>query len=178
MSKNLVIFDGSNFYHKAKHLASHVHLSRFNYRKLAEALTGSQENEIEYCIGEIKLEKHSDVKTQKLYAGQQGLFYNLEKQNIAIKKGFMMKTQGIFHEKGVDVRIATDIVRGALKSEYDVCYVVSSDSDILPAIEAAMDAGKKIVYVAFERSPVSKALGINCSEMVFITKGMVENCAN
>ena len=66
MSKNLVIFDGSNFYHKAKHLAPHIHLSVFNYRKLAEELAAGTETDIEYCVGEIKLEKHSDAKTQKL----------------------------------------------------------------------------------------------------------------
>jgi uncharacterized LabA/DUF88 family protein len=177
MSKNLVIFDGSNFYHKAKKLAPNVHLTGFNYRKLAEALTGSNENVIEYCVGEIKPQKLADEKAGKLYAGQQALFYNLQKQNIVVKKGFMLKSQGIYHEKGVDVRIATDIVRGALKNEYDNCFIISSDSDVLPAIETAVNDGKIIVYVAFEGSVVSKALAINCSKTVFITKTMVENCS-
>ena len=81
-----------------------------------------------------------------------------------------MKLDGVFHEKGVDVKITTDIVRGALKNEYDCCYVISSDSDILPAIEAALESNKKIGYVTFEKSGVSKALAINYSEIIFITK--------
>ena len=89
----------------------------------------------------------------------------------------MMKIKDVYHEKGVDVRIATDIVRGALKNEYDTCYVISSDSDLLPAIETAIEASKKLIYVAFERTPVSKALGINCSEIIFITKSMIDGCA-
>lgn len=178
MAKNLVIFDGSNFYHKAKRLAPHIHLSRFNYAKLAKTLTGSKENDTEYCVGEIKPQKIQDEKAGALYAGQQKLFYHLEQQKVVVKKGFMLKNQGVYHEKGVDVRIATDIVRGALKNEYETCYVISSDSDILPAIETAIDAGKKVIYVAFEGTVVSKALAINSSSTVFITKSMIEKCAS
>lgn len=174
--RNLVIIDGSNFYHKAKALASDIHLSTLNYRKLFEGIVGSTQSDIEYCVGEIKLQKSADEKARHMYAGQQTLFYHLQKQRIVVKKGFMLKSQGSYHEKGVDVRIAIDIVRGALKDEYDACYIVSSDSDILPAIRDAMDVGKKVVYVAFEGSTVSRALAINCSYTKFITKGMLEQC--
>ena len=177
MPKNLVIFDGSNFYHKAKKLVPGVHLTVFNYRKLAETLTRSNENEIEYCVAEIKPQKLNDAKSATLYAGQQKLFYHLEQQRIVVKKGFMMKIKDAYHEKGVDVRIATDIVRGALKNEYDTCYIVSSDSDILPAIEAAISNGKKVIYVAFEGTVVSKALAINSSATIFITKSIIDSCA-
>jgi uncharacterized LabA/DUF88 family protein len=112
-----------------------------------------------------------------MYNGQMALFNNLKKQKIVIKKGFMMKIGNFYHEKGVDVRIATDIVKGALKNEYQFFYVISSDSDILPAIEAAMSVGKKVIYVAFEKTIISKALAINCSETVFITKNMLESCS-
>lgn len=175
--RNLVIIDGSNFYHKAKKIAPNIHLTNYNYRKLAEMITNSEANDIEYCVGEIKHRVSGDSKIQQLYAGQQALFYTLQKQDIAVKKGFMLKTQGIFHEKGVDVRMATDIVRGALKNEYDTCYLITSDSDILPAVEAAKEVNKEVVYVAFEGAVVSKALEANCSDRFFITKKMIENCA-
>lgn len=171
---NLVIIDGSNFYHKAKVLAPNVHLSTLNYRKLFEGIIGSAQSDIEYCVGEIKLQKGASEKARHMYAGQQTLFYNLQKQRIVVKKGFMLKSQEVYHEKGVDVRIAIDIVRGALKNEYDTCFVVSSDSDILPAIRDAINVGKKVVYVAFEGSMISKALAINCSYTKFITKSMLE----
>ncbi|MDP2630597.1 MAG: NYN domain-containing protein [Candidatus Uhrbacteria bacterium] len=175
--RRLVIIDGSNFYHKAKVLAPNIHFSTFNYRKLFEDIAGSSQISIEYCVGEIRLNKLADEKARSMYAGQQTLFYYLQKQRIVVKKGFMLKNQGVYHEKGVDVRIAIDIVRGALKDEYDTCHVVSSDSDILPAIRDAMDVGKRVVYVAFEGSMVSRALAINCSYTKFITKSMLESCA-
>lgn len=174
----LVIIDGSNFYHKAKVLASDIHLSTLNYRKLFEGINGGEVNAIEYCVGEIKLQQPIDEKARHMYAGQQALFYHLQKQHIVVKKGFMLKNASAYHEKGVDVRIAIDIVRGALKDEYDTCYIVSSDSDILPAIRDALDVCKKVIYVAFEGSIISKALAINCSYTKFITKGMLEQCAS
>ena len=88
MAKKFVIFDGSNFYHGSKKLAPEVHLTNFDYRKLAELITGSKDNAIQYCVGEIKRQR-GNPKSERMYAGQQTLFYNLEQQAITIKKGFM-----------------------------------------------------------------------------------------
>ncbi|OGE75428.1 MAG: hypothetical protein A3C85_02935 [Candidatus Doudnabacteria bacterium RIFCSPHIGHO2_02_FULL_48_21] len=85
MSKILVIFDSSNFYHRSKKVAPQVHLTKFHYRKLAEALTGTKEIDIEYCVGEIKRERNNPKSTQ-MYNGQMSLFYVLREQNIVIKK--------------------------------------------------------------------------------------------
>ena len=69
MSKNLTIFDGSNFCHKAKRVAPDVHLSCFNYRKLVETLTGSEENDIEYCVGKIKRDRNNK-QSKRMHNGQ------------------------------------------------------------------------------------------------------------
>ena len=89
MLSTLIIFDGSNFYHKAKKLSPEIHLTNFDYRKLSEALADNKNITIEYCVGEIKREKNE--KSKKIYNGQMALFDNLRKQKIIIKKGFMMK---------------------------------------------------------------------------------------
>lgn len=173
----MVIYDGSNFYHRAKKLAPYLHLTNFNYRKLADQLTGSLRNDIEYCVGEIKPQAFGEQKASRLYSNQQKLFYNLQKQGIVIKKGFMMKQGSYYHEKGVDVRIASDIIRGALKNEYNTCFVISSDSDILPAIQEAISAGKEVVYVCFERSVLSRALYSNCSRTIQISENLLQICS-
>lgn len=176
MKKNLVIFDGSNFYHGVKRLSPETHLTNFNYQKLVSALTANDKNSVEYCVGEIRQDSR-DKKSVKLYANQQALFYQLEKQGIEIKKGYMLKNDGAYHEKGVDVRIAIDIVRGALKDEFDKCFVISSDTDIIPAILEAKSDKKEIVYVGFSNF-VSRALKVNCSKTVIITERMIKSCSN
>jgi len=173
-----VIFDGSNFYHKSKRLAPEVHLTYFNYRKLAEIITGSKDNlDIEYCVGEIKRERNNS-KSRAMYNGQMALFSTLGLQSIAINKGFMMKHNDIYSEKGVDVKIATDILRGAFLDEYDECYIISSDTDIIPAIRCAIDIkNKTIVYVGFENF-ISKALDAHCSRTVILKKEHLTSCAS
>jgi len=173
--KALVIFDGSNFYHYAKKMCPSVHLTNFDYRKLAKIVTSSDNCQTQYCVGEIKREK-DNAKSEKMYAGQQSLFYSLEKQGIEVIKGFMLKTGGIYQEKGVDVRIALNILKGALKNDYDECYVISSDTDIIPAIKDAKNEGKKIVYVGFEDF-ISQAMKNNCSQYFIIKPNNLKSCA-
>lgn len=175
MKRSLVIFDGSNFYHGIKRVNRNIHLTNFRYRNLAEVLSKSKGCAVEYCVGEIR-KNDSDQKSRKMYSGQQSLFYNLEKQNIVIKKGYMLKSDGVYHEKGVDVIIALDILRGALKNEYDKCYIISSDTDIIPAIIEAKKSNKIIIYVGFDGF-VSRALKANCDQTILINKKYIEQFA-
>ena len=47
-------------------------------------------------------------------------------------------------EKGIDVLLALDVVLGAVRDEYDVAVVVSGDTDLIPAIDSAMECGKRV----------------------------------
>ena len=174
MKKILVIFDGSNFYHGVKRLSKNIHLTNFNYRKLAQKITGSKDVQIEYCVGEIK-QNHQSPKTRQLYAGQQALFYRLEQQKIKIQKGYMLREGSTYHEKGVDVRIAIDVLHGALKNTYDTCYIISSDTDIIPAILDAKSEKKQVIYIGF-KGFVSRAMKANCSKTIILDEKMIKKC--
>jgi uncharacterized LabA/DUF88 family protein len=50
-------------------------------------------------------------------------------------------------EKGVDVKLATDLLK--LKDIYEVGVIVSGDGDYVPAVETVKDWGKHIVNVSF-----------------------------
>jgi len=176
MKKILVIFDGSNFYHGVKRLSKNTHLTNFNYRKLSQKITGFEDVQIEYCVGEIKQNRQSP-KTKRLYAGQQALFYHLEQQKIKIQKGYMLRDGSTYHEKGVDVRITIDILHGALKNTYDICYIISSDTDIIPAILDAKTEGKQVVYTGF-KGFVSRAMKANCSRTIILDEKMIKECSN
>lgn len=169
--KILVQFDGSNFYNKVKKSLPEIHLTNFNYAGLVQSITQEKSSKAVYYVGEIK--KYSgNRKSATLYASQQSLFSHLRKQDIEIKLGYLLMSDGKFHEKGVDVQIAVDIVRGAIKNEYDICYLISSDTDLLPAIQTAKDEKKKIVYVGFENF-ISRALSKNCSSYLILKKNQI-----
>lgn len=168
MKKVFVQYDGSNFYNKIKKILPNSHLTSFNYVGLAKFIAKITPIKIIYYVGEIRKYPGSQ-KSEKLYASQQSLFLNLRKQAVKIKLGYLLKTNNVFHEKGVDVQIAVDIARGAIKNEFDICYLISSDTDLLPAIQTAKDENKKIIYVGFENI-VSYALMKNCSSYLILRK--------
>ncbi|MBI2029956.1 NYN domain-containing protein [Candidatus Gottesmanbacteria bacterium] len=171
----LVQFDGSNFYNKVKRILPKIHLTHFSYRNFAEFLVKGKLNQVIYYVGEIR-KYPGKRKSETLYSNQQSLFLHLRKQDIEIKLGYLLMSDGKFHEKGVDVQIAVDIVRGAIKNEYDKCYLISSDTDLLPAIKTAKDEGKKIIYVGFENF-ISRALLKNCSSYIILKKSQIQKFA-
>ena len=64
-----------------------------------------------------------------------------------------MPTGGTYKEKGTDVKIAIDLVIGAVDDQYDTAILVSSDTDLIPAIQYLKYKKKKLEYVGFAHKP-------------------------
>ena len=62
-----------------------------------------------------------------------------------------------FEEKESDVRIATQIVSDAYEKNCDVAIIVSADSDMIPSVELAKQAGQT-VYIYFPPNHYSSNL--------------------
>jgi len=146
-----IIIDGNNFYHRLKELKL-TDLLSFDYEKFAQFLFGrrilASKN---YYIGAIR-EERNNPKSKELMIGQQKLIGKLQKGNWVIKFGHMLKTDE-YHEKGVDVQIAVDILIGAYENLYDTAILVSSDTDLIPALAKARSMKKKIEYIGFSHKP-------------------------
>jgi uncharacterized LabA/DUF88 family protein len=85
-------------------------------------------------------------------------------------------------EKGVDVRIAIDVIRMAHRREYDVALIFSQDQDLsevaseIRAIAGEQDRWIKIAS-AYPVSPtVPEARGINKTDWIPITRAVYETC--
>ena len=156
MKRIFVIIDGSNFYHKIKSITPEIaDTTHFNYRGLCEKLTfGGSIVSINYYIGIVHA-KRNDLRGQQLRKNQNRLFYHLKspKQNINVIGGYLMRNGNSFHEKGVDVNMAVDLLIGAFKDTYDLAILISSDSDLIPAIKEVRKLGKEIEFVGFQVSP-------------------------
>jgi len=151
MSKKAIIFiDGSNFYYRLKSLTKemkNISLFRFDYAKFCKWLCkGYRIVDIIYYIGAVK-RKNRDKKSEKLYADQQRLFYNLWRQGVKVITGQLIQyPDKIYHEKGVDVRIAVEMIRFARQDKYDTGFLISSDTDLVPAVEEVFSFNKKVKY--------------------------------
>lgn len=108
-----------------------------------------------YYVGQVKIERENEKSTE-LHANQQRLFAFLESSipNIKIIKGRIQNFKGLYKEKGVDVRMALDIYRLANENLYDKAVIISSDSDLISAIELVKMMGNKTVeYIGFSNRP-------------------------
>jgi uncharacterized protein (TIGR00288 family) len=85
----------------------------------------------------------------------------------------LLKSDGVFHEKGVDVNIAVDMLVATYENLADTIYLVSSDTDLIPAIQKTQQKGKKVVYVGFSHK-LSYALVATCKETRTLTKDTLE----
>ena len=156
--KVAVFIDGSNLYFKLRTLIpSKMDFIRYRYRELALSMIGPGEklSYLGYYVGVVRDTKRTrdHEKTLELLRNQQKLFEQLRHQGIDIVKGYLLERDGKYFEKGVDVRLAVDIVTMAQAKAYDVGIIISSDTDLIPAIQAAQRLKREIVHVGFEHQP-------------------------
>lgn len=70
-------------------------------------------------------------------------------------------------QKGVDVSLATDILRHAWQETCEICIIISGDEDYKDAIDVAKDKGVKIWIVSF-KDRLSKELGNSADRLIFL----------
>jgi len=87
----------------------------------------------------------------------------------------MARSQGRWYEKGVDVKIATDLVAWAYQGWYDTAIVVSGDSDLVPAAQEVRRLGGK-VETAMPRARRSWHLLQVSSRFMEIDRALFERC--
>ena len=169
-----IYIDGSNFYYKLRELKI-SNIIYFGYQGLAEKLAGKRKITIKrYYVGAVR-SKEKDKRGQKLRRGQIKLFNHLSssKQGFSIQRGYLMKNDGVYHEKGVDVKIAVDLLVGAYENLYDTAILVSSDTDLIPAIQKVRQLKKDVEYIGFSYKP-SYGLIKNATETRLLTKNDVK----
>jgi uncharacterized LabA/DUF88 family protein len=151
----LILFDGSNFYHILKHKEVDIKKTlTYRYNKLSNFLAEKRKVvSIKYYVGVATFDKNKPQKSQKLVSNQQRLFSILNKQNIDVVRGYMMKNNGVYHEKGVDVKLAIDMIVGAYEDEFDTVILISSDTDLIPAVEKVIKKGKRVEYIGLSYRP-------------------------
>ncbi len=121
-----IIIDGNNFYHRLKEL-NFKKLLNFDYEKFAQFLSGKREIVLKkYYIGAGR-EEPDNPKSKELMAGQQKLLTKLQRGGWEIGLGELLKTGNFYHEKGVDVLIAVDLLVGAYENKYDYGLITHSD---------------------------------------------------
>ncbi len=152
--KVAVYIDGNNFYNYLKDKEINFpEGSKFNYSKFVEFLVGERQCVSKrYYVG-IARNLDGTEKSKQIVRGQQKFLSNIENEGLIIKRGRVMYDKGRIREKGTDVKIAVDLVVGAVDNLYDTAILVSSDTDLVPAVRYIKYKGKKLEYVGFSHNP-------------------------
>lgn len=171
-----IFIDGANFYHL---VLKKLELGevQFDFEKFANFLANGRvisETGKRFYTGAVR-EKEGDTKSKEAMSKQTSLFTLLKKNKWEIKTSKLKRrTEEIsidgrvegyqnllklgvtkirferLREKGIDVKLATDLIVGAVDNQYDTAIIVSSDSDLIPAIDWVRYRMKKTVeYVGF-----------------------------
>ena len=125
-----VYIDGGNTYQRLKEVGIPEKSTRFDFSVFVKHLVGERE-----------------LISKRYYVG-------VVKNFDGSAKGEQMVNGGAIREKGVDVKLAVDLVIGAADNIYDTAIVVSSDTDLIPAIKYVRKAKDKTVeHVGFGANP-------------------------
>ena len=166
MSEKVAVFiDGGNLYRLLK---EHGILpgKRFDYSGFVDLLLRGRILATKtYYVGIVRNHDKS-AKSQKMVENQQKFLTNLESQGFYIERGRIVYDHKI-REKGVDVKIAVDLVVGAIEHQFDTAVVVSSDTDLIPAVKYLVGKGRKVEYVGFSTRP-SLGMTKECSLSVLL----------
>lgn len=167
MPKCLILIDGSNFFFKLKDLQLH-NLLEFNFSGFTKFLARSEKIiGAKYYVGRVR--QDGSAHADKMLANQQKLLEVLKKHKFRYELGYLMKSDGVYHEKGVDVHMAVDMLVAAYENLCDRIILVSSDTDLAPAIKKAQEKGKTVEYIGFSHKP-SVAMVRFCKESRLLTK--------
>lgn len=160
--KVIVYVDGFNFYYGLKQSLKWRKYYWLDIVKLFESFMRTNQ---ELVAVKYFSAKSTDIEQSR----RQNAFFQANKENpkFYLILGKYLKKEitcfncgNIIHtheEKETDVRIATQIVADAYEKNSDVSIVVSADSDMVPAIELALQAKQK-VFVYFPPNQYSSNL--------------------
>jgi uncharacterized LabA/DUF88 family protein len=148
-----IYFDGSNTYNKLKTLGLPEEGKRFDFSAFVAHIVGERKLiSKRYYVGIVRNHDDSE-KGEKLVRKQQQFLETLRSSGFEVKPGKIMYDGGRIREKGVDVKLAIDLVIGAADNLYGTAIVVSSDTDLIPAIKYARYKKKNVEYVGFAGEP-------------------------
>ena len=80
---------------------------------------------------------------------EQQRYHDILRTMPSVSLGEGWRSPPDYVEKAVDVKLAINLVMMARNNDYDVAYLVTSDSDLAPAVDMVREIGKEVVYVYF-----------------------------
>ena len=111
------------------------------------------------------------------FSSMDSFLYNLKQlPRFEVRLGKIAKRGSDFQQKRVDVLLSVDLVRMSWDHQIQRAIIVSGDSDYVPAVLAAKDAGV-LVQVYYHPRSMHDELRSACDERFEITDALVKACS-
>lgn len=166
MPSYILFIDGENFLHKVedvlkeeKSVGAKQQIAGMNLDNLFKlSLQGLKLTRKIFYVARLHQHPDTKKKSEELIKLQRKLRNNLVKQGYEFVIAGNVRAQRvngkiIFREKGVDVKIAVDMVSLACDKKLDAAILCSSDSDLQPAVAELKRRKVEVVYLGFETNP-------------------------
>jgi len=181
--QTILLVDGENIKGKIRSVFKDASKGKpawheYDFRGLLDkVLEGIKRDREVFYFARIKEHEQSKEKSRRLVEDQRQLKTHLEKQGFEVilsgrVRGQFEDGQGgkkvlVFKEKGVDVKIAVDMVSLSCDKKAREIILGSSDSDLQPAIKEVRDRQVSCVYLGFEAQP-NKGLTFTTNRTILI----------
>lgn len=180
MSNCTLFIDGENFLHKIREVfkaervnKDQIDLAKIDLEKLfTEPLKGIKIKRKIFYVSRLHFHPETKAKSEELIKFQRSLRNNLTSQGFEFVIAGNVRAQKVgdkivFREKGVDVKIAVDMVSFASKKVLDCVILCSSDSDLQPAVAELRERKIEVVYLGFETNQ-NKGLSYTTNRTVLL----------
>ena len=138
-----VFIDGSNLYHSLEENCKRYDL---DFAAFAKKLCGDRPMFRTYYYNVLR----DPDRNPQAYQDQQKFLTALyNTPYLEVRLGSSKMRGDIAVEKGVDIMLATDLLRLGWDDLYDVAVLVSGDGDFAYALQAVKDMGKHVEVAAF-----------------------------
>ena len=169
----MIFIDGNNLYHELK---GHFGRSDLDFAKFCKKLAGNR-NLVRTYYYNAPVDQ---TREPDRYARQQLFFRSLQRlPYFELRLGrlvyFDWPRQSPI-EKGVDVKLSTDMIVHAFRNSYDTATLVSGDTDYSAALQAVKDQGKHVEVVLFGGRQTSQHLREISDRTIDIDKKYLSDC--
>lgn len=160
MTKTHLYIDGQNFLARIRSIlrrsgVQDSDITKYDFWGLLNHVFKSEKVDLaSIYFAKLHAEERTKEKSEELIVREAALKEKLEQQGIRYVTGGAVRTrvrgeEVSFEEKGVDVKIATDMLVDAIDHGVETIILGSSDSDLQPAVAALKARGVKVVYLGF-----------------------------
>lgn len=192
IKRSIIFIDGQNLYRSAKESFGYFY-PNYDIKLLSESVCtrqGWNVNEIRFYTGVPDLQDdsfwHNFWNKKLTIMGQRGI--KIFSRSLRYRNQTVKLTDGsaytflVGQEKGIDVRIAIDIIRLAHEKAYDIALILSQDQDLSEVADEvrriAIEQNRWIKMAsAFPISPTSRnKRGINKTDWIQIDREIYDSC--